>query len=86
MFIFLIAVARSLNIFSKEDRLLQLVIIIESACPSAQMVIVSLNALGFQLISSKIAYMYVFQYLACVVTITIVATCGLSFLYPASSR
>ncbi len=72
------------GVIAATDRLLQLVIIIEASTPSAQMVIISLNALGFQKLASQTAYMYVFQYLSCIATITIVATCALRIIYPTS--
>jgi hypothetical protein len=74
-----------LGFFSGDDKLMQLIIVIEAASPSAQMVIVSLSALGFQQLASQIAYMYVFQYAACIFSITIVATIALSLIYPLAS-
>jgi hypothetical protein len=72
-------------ILPSDDKLMQLVIIIEAASPSAQMVIVCLNQLGFQKIASQMAYMYVFQYIACIITITMFATMALQLIYHPTS-
>ena len=68
-------------ILPPEDKLIQLVIVIEAASPSAQMVIVCLNQLGFQRVASQMAYMYVFQYMSCIITITMFATMALQLIY-----
>jgi len=66
---------------AKEDRLLQLVICIEAAAPSAQLIIVSLNQLGLQTIASQVAYLYVFLYLFSILTITIFTSVAMFLIY-----
>jgi predicted permease len=69
------------GIISPKEHLFQFLIIIVSASPSAQVIIVSLNQLGFQKLAGQIAYMYVFQYLSCILSITFVATTALRLIY-----
>jgi hypothetical protein len=69
------------GMIAREHKLIQLVLIIESAAPSAQMIIVSLNHLGHQYTASKMAYMFVYMYLFSVVTITLWGTVAMSLIY-----
>lgn len=79
--LFLVRLAVFYHLISKDERLFQFVIVIVSASPSAQVIIVSLNQLGFQKLAGQMAYMYVFQYLACILSITFVATTALRIIY-----
>ena len=70
-----------LKLISKEERLMRLLIVIEAAVPSAQMIIVSLNQVGGVQIASQISYMYVFQYSLSIFTITFFTTLGMRIIY-----
>ncbi len=70
------------GIISKNERLFQLIIVMVAASPSAQIIIVSLNQLGFQKLAGQMAYMYVFQYLFCIISMTFVATTAMRVIYP----
>jgi hypothetical protein len=73
--------ALHLRIIQKEDRLMQLVIAVESASSSAQVMIVSLNQLGLTEIASNMSYMYVFQYVSSIFSITLWVTLAMSSIY-----
>jgi hypothetical protein len=71
----------ALGLVPRHERLMRLLVVIESAAPSAQLIIVSLNQIGNSQIASGIAYMYIFQYLSSIFTVTLWATIGLSLIY-----
>lgn len=73
--------ALRLQIIRKEDRLMQLVIAVESASSSAQVMIVSLNQLGLTEIAANMSYMYVFQYVSSIFSITLWVTIAMSAIY-----
>ena len=75
----------SIHIIPKNERLMRLLIVIEAAAPSAQLIIVSLNQIGISDIASKIAYAFVFQYITSIFTITIWTTIGMSIIYSDNS-
>jgi hypothetical protein len=58
-----------------------LVICIISSSPSAQMIVVCLNQLGYGEIASKVSYLYLFQYSFSIITITAVATVAMNIFY-----
>jgi hypothetical protein len=64
-----------------KDRMLQLVIVLQAVAPPAQMVIVTLSQLSLPDIASAMAYIYIFQYLASVFTVTVWVTLALSIFY-----
>ena len=64
-----------------EDRLMQLVIAIEASSTSAQLIIVSLNQLGLNILAQNMAYIYVFEYFSSVCTITLWVTVAMSKIY-----
>ena len=66
---------------SKDLRLLQLLICVESGTSSAQVIVVSLNEMGNSNMASKLAYMYFYQYIASIFTITLWTTLALIFIY-----
>jgi len=66
---------------SGKSRTSMLVVVLESAAPSAQMMIVALSQLGLAKTASQIAYLYVFQYLSAILTITFWTTLTISLLY-----
>ena len=76
-----IMASRQVGLLTTGDRLMTLVIIIESASPSAQILIVSINQLGIPAIASAVAYIYVFQYIFSVFTITLWTSVGIWFIY-----
>jgi len=55
----LLFLAVNLGLIGKEERLIQLIIAVEAAAPSAQMMIIALNQLGVQDLAGGLAYMYV---------------------------
>ena len=59
-----------LGIVPEEQHLIQLIIAVEAAAPSAQMMIVSLNELGIQDMAGSLAFMYIPHYLLSSFTIT----------------
>lgn len=69
------------GIVGSNSKMIQLVIVLASANPSAQMVIVSLNQLGVPDLASQMSLLYVGQYLLCIVTLTMWASVGMSMIY-----
>ena len=65
---------------NQSERLLQFVIILEAVAPPAQTIIVSLNQLGLLDIAGSMAYLYIFQYFATILTITAWVTFTLSVI------
>ena len=55
---------------SKDEKMMRLIIILEAAAPSAQILILSLNQAGAIEVASLLSYMYVFQYVSSMFTIT----------------
>ena len=66
---------------SGKERTFMLVVVLEAAAPSAQMMIVALSQLGLAKVASQIAYLYVFQYSSAILTITFWTTLTISLLY-----
>jgi len=73
--------AASMGIVGPNDRMLKLVILVESASPSAQMIIVALNQLRLTQIATQVAYMFLFLYVISILTITFWTTVGISLYY-----
>jgi hypothetical protein len=69
------------NIISKHEPLIALLLCIESASSSAQMIIVVLSQLGVPEIASKMAYMYVYQYFTSIITLTLSTTMGMILFF-----
>jgi hypothetical protein len=69
------------QLIGSSERLMQLVCIIESAAPSAQLVVVSLTQLGHSRAASQMAFLYVFQYASCIITVTAWTSAGMSLVY-----
>ena len=69
------------NIISKEEKLMRLVICVESCSSSAQVMIIALNQIGIPEVATGLAYMYVFQYIASIFTITFWVTVAVSTIY-----
>ena len=70
-----------IGFLDKKEKMMQLIIVIESAATSAQLVLVSLNQLGIPAIATNLAYLYVFQYSSSIVTMTIFATIAITIFY-----
>ena len=66
---------------SKEDRLMQLVLLLEFAMPSAQLVLVSLNHFKLTAMAGSVARLYIYQYTASIVTITLACWVALTIVY-----
>ena len=63
-----------------QDRMVGIVLIVESGAPSAQTMIVCCNSLGLQRAAGQMSVLYAFQYLVSVLTITIWTTLALTYL------
>ena len=63
------------------ERLMQLVVCIESAAPSAQLIIVSLTQLGKPKVAAQLAFLYLCQYVASIFSITAWVSVAMSFIY-----
>lgn len=81
IFIPILSVCLQANIVSHEEKLMQLILVVESATASAQMIVVCLNQIGLSQMASKISYLYVFQYSASVFTMTFWVTVAMSMVY-----
>ena len=77
----LVLVAVRVGMIGSEDRLMQLIIVVEAASTSAQMNIVVLNQIGLPDIATKMAYLFVFQYCSSIFSMTIWATIAISLFY-----
>jgi len=66
---------------SQRDRAFMLIVILEAAAPSAQLMIVASNQLGLTREASQLAYLYIFQYLSAIITITIWVIAAIMTLY-----
>ena len=73
--------ALAIGLVGKEDRLIQLIIVVEGSAPSAQMMLVALNQLGRQDMAGKLAFLYVPHYLVSILTITAWSTLGATYIY-----
>eukprot|EP01033_Poteriospumella_lacustris_P007112 gene7112-5118_t len=71
----------SLGLISKDQRLMLLIIMLESCSPSAQVLIVALNQLGITSAASSMSYMYVFLYGTSIFTVTLWTTVAMSVYY-----
>ncbi|GMI20075.1 hypothetical protein TrCOL_g10180 [Triparma columacea] len=58
------------GVVDSSERLIRLIISVEAAAPSAQMMIVSLNQLGVQDMAGALAYAYIPHYIMSIFTIT----------------
>lgn len=65
----------------RQARLMQLVIAIESAAPSAQLIIVTCTQLGLGRVAAQMAFLYVCQYLFCIVSITTWVSISMATIY-----
>jgi hypothetical protein len=71
----------SMGMIDKSQRLMLLIIMLESGSPSAQVLIVTLNQLGIVSVASRISYMYVFLYGASIFTVTMWTSVAMSIYY-----
>jgi hypothetical protein len=76
-----ISLSRAGIIIPRQERLLQLMLCIQSGTSSAQIIVVSLNEFGNTDLASKVAYTYLYQYLCSFITITLWSTVAMSFIY-----
>jgi hypothetical protein len=77
----LLPAAVRLGVLRADDRLMQLVVAVESASSSAQLIIVSLNQLGLVSIASQMSYAYVYQFMASIFTLTFWVTVSMTRIY-----
>jgi hypothetical protein len=77
----LLPAAVRLGVLRADDRLMQLVVAVESASSSAQLIIVSLNQLGLVSIASQMSYAYVYQFVASIFTLTFWVTVSMTRIY-----
>jgi predicted permease len=61
-----------------KNKMVALIIIIESGAPSAQTLIVAMNQLGLRRAAGQMSVLYVFQYAASVLTVTLCTTVALA--------
>ena len=66
---------------SQKDRIFMLVVVLEAAAPSAQMMIIALSQLGLEKVASQISYIFMIQYSLAIITITIWTTVAIYILY-----
>lgn len=71
----------SIGLLSPSNRMMALLIILESAAPSAQVLIVTLNQLGIPEVASAMSYMYVYLYFFSIFTVTIWISVAMSLYY-----
>ena len=64
-----------------EDKLVRLVVILESSAPPAQIIVVSLNQLDLPVIAGRMAYLYIYAYTLSILTITFWTTIGIYTIY-----
>ena len=62
-------------------RLMQLIVVVESASPSAQVVLVCLQQLDMPFVATKLSYLYIYQYAFSIFTITVFTSIAMSMLY-----
>lgn len=70
-----------IGVLPTRDRMMQLIILIESASPSAQIIIVCMNQLGDPKLAANIAYIYVIEYFFSILTITLWTTVAIGVFY-----
>lgn len=61
--------------------MMQLVVVVEAANPSAQLVVVCLNQLGVPELASQMSLVFVGQYVLSIVTLTFWTSVGMSMIY-----
>lgn len=66
---------------SAHTRMLLLVIVLECSAPSTTLIMLVLNKAGLTHLASKLAYLYVYQYLASILTVSFWLTIGISLIY-----
>ncbi|CAM9369562.1 unnamed protein product [Chrysoparadoxa australica] len=64
-----------------QNSLMQLVLLLQLSMPSAQLVLVTLNHLGVQNMATKLAQLYIYQYLASVLTMPGWSALALALVY-----
>lgn len=65
----------------RRERLMQLVVCIESAAPSAQLIIVSCTQLGNRKVAAQMSFLYVCQYAFSVISVTILISVAMATIY-----
>lgn len=65
----------------KTDRLMSIFIIIQGSTPPAQVLITTLNQLGFGKIASSLSYMFIFVYSLSILTVTMWVTISMVMVY-----
>jgi predicted permease len=77
----IIVLSVRIGVLSADDKMMQLMLLIESATPSAQVLIVCVNQLGTPDLAANLAYIFVFEYLFSILTITFWTTIAISTFY-----
>jgi hypothetical protein len=72
---------KSLNIFSTNNKMLCLIIILESASPSAQVIIVAMNQLNDPKVATQLSQLYVILYSLSILTIALWIVVAIHFFY-----
>ncbi len=76
-----IKIGLALGLLDAKEKMMLVIILVESASPSAQTIIVCLNQIGVRHIASGLAFMYLFLYLASILTVTMWTTVAISLYY-----
>jgi len=76
-----LSLAVDAGLVGASERLIQLVVCIEAAAPSAQLIIVSLTQLGQAKLASQVSFLYVAQYVASILTVTFWTSVAMSSIY-----
>eukprot|EP01035_Chromulina_nebulosa_P021916 gene21916-28375_t len=77
----IIVLSVRIGVLSADDRMMQLMLLIESATPSAQVLIVCVNQLGTPDLAANLAYIFVYEYFFSILTITFWTTIAISTFY-----
>lgn len=75
------AIFLGMRLIDPSQRLMLLIILLESCSPPAQVLIVALNQLGIASAASRLSYMYVFLYGASILTVTMWTAVAMSVYY-----
>jgi hypothetical protein len=69
------------GLISKSQHLVLLLIILQSASPSAQVIVVALNQLGIPQAAGAMSYMFVFLYFGSIFSVTLWTTVAMAIYY-----
>lgn len=80
--LFLVKICLAIGVLNPNtDRLMSIFIVIQGSTPPAQVLITTLNQLGFGKIASSLSYMFIFVYLLSILTVTMWVTISIFMVY-----